>query len=106
MEAQSAGDREQIGECLKAAAGTFKYFEGAIKAYANLYAAQEKARLEAAQVSPEMRALAEQIKEKIRVLLGQGMTAEAYQVLQQLKTFTPDDVEIAELEKEITRRFS
>ena len=106
LEAQSAGDREQIGECLKAAAGTFKYFEGAIKAYANLYAAQEKARLEAAQVSPEMRALAEQIKEKIRVLLGQGMTAEAYQVLQQLKTFTPDDVEIAELEKEITRRFS
>ena len=69
-----------------------------------MYAAQEKARLEAAQVSPEMRALAEQIKEKIRVLLGQGMTAEAYQVLQQLKTFTPDDVEIAELEKEITRR--
>ena len=107
LEAQEGGDRKQIGECLKGAAGTFKDFEGAVKAYTALYAAQEKAKLEAGpEVSDEMRALADQIKGKIRQLLSQGMAAEAFQVLQQLKSFIPGDPETVELEKEITLRFS
>lgn len=107
LEAQAGGNRQEIGECLKGAAGTFKDFEGAVKAYTALYAAQEKAKLDAApEVSAEMRALAEQIKGKIRQLLSQGMAAEAFQVLQQLKSFIPGDPEIVELEKEITLRFS
>ena len=78
-----------------------------MKAYTALYAAQEKAKLEAGpEVSDEMRALADQIKGKIRQLLSQGMAAEAFQVLQQLKSFIPGDPETVELEKEITLRFS
>lgn len=105
-EAYEAGDRQRVGESLKAAIGVFPGFDPAFKAYTELYAAEEKAKLAAASVSPEMRALAEQIKEKIRMLLGQGMTAESYQILQQLKTFVPDDPDIPVLEKEISLRFS
>ncbi len=109
LETQKTGDRQQIGDCLKQAVGVFKDFDNAVKAYAALFAEEEKAKLEAeraAQISPEMRALAGQIKDKIRALLAQGMAPEAFQVLQQLKTFIPDDPEITELEKEITLRFS
>lgn len=105
-EAYEAGDRQRVGESLKAAIGVFPGFDSAFKAYTELYAAEEKAKLAAMSVSPEMRALAEQIKEKIRMLLGQGMTAESYQILQKLKTFVPDDPEIPVLEKEISLRFS
>lgn len=106
LEAQAAGDRQRIGDCLKAAVGVFPDFDPAIKAYTSLYAAQEKAKLNAAAVSPEMQALAGQIKEKIRLLLTQDMNAEAYQVLQQLKTFLPNDPELGELERQISMKFS
>lgn len=49
-------------------------------------------------VSPEMQALAEQIKEQINIFLSQGMKKEAMQVLGQLKTFIPEDEELSELE--------
>lgn len=49
-------------------------------------------------VSPEMQALAEQIKAQINVLLSQGMKKEALQVLGQLKTFMPKDEELSKLE--------
>lgn len=106
LEAYEAGDRQRIGESLKAAIGVFPDFDPVFKIYTALYATEEKAKLAAASVSPEMRALAEQIKEKIRALLGQGMTAESYQILQQLKTFVPDDPDIPVLEKQISMRFS
>lgn len=50
-------------------------------------------------VSPEMQALAAQIKTQINVLLSQGMEKEALQVLGQLKTFMPEDKELQELER-------
>ena len=106
LHAQTKADRQQIGACLKAAVGVFGDFDPAVKAYTALYAAEEKAKLETAQISPEMRALAAQIKDKIRALLAQGMVAESFQVLQQLKTFIPGDPEVAELEKEVSLRFS
>ncbi|MBO5093616.1 MAG: glycosyltransferase [Lachnospiraceae bacterium] len=106
LEAYESGDRQRIGESLKAAVGVFPDFDPAFKAYTTLYAAEEKAKLAAASVSPEMRALAEQIKEKISALLRQGMTAESYQILQQLKSFVPDDPDIPSLEKQISMRFS
>lgn len=106
LKAQATEDRQAVSDCLKASVGVFKDFDNAVKAYTALYAAQEKAKLESEQVSPEMRVLAAQIKGKIRMLLAQGMVAESYQVLQQLKTFIPGDPEVAELEKEISLRFS
>lgn len=54
-----------------------------------------------AAVSVEMKALAKQIKAQINLLLSQGMKQEALQVLNQLKSFMPDDEELEELEKQI-----
>lgn len=52
-------------------------------------------------ISPEMQALAEQIKARINVLLSQGMREEALQTLRQLREFIPEDREILELEIKI-----
>ena len=57
-------------------------------------------------VSAQMQQLGAQIKKKIRQLLEQGMAAEALQTLEQLKTFLPEDTELAGLEKEIRGRMS
>lgn len=53
------------------------------------------------EISAEMQILAAQIKAQIPILLSQGMKQEALQVLSQLRTFVPDDAELAELEKQI-----
>lgn len=52
-------------------------------------------------VSPEMQALAAQIKAQINVLSSQGMKEEALQVLGQLRGMIPEDKELNELEKNI-----
>lgn len=106
LDAQMTGDRKQIGECLKKAVGVFPGFDEAVKAYTRLYADWEKTRIEEEQVSPEMRALAEQIKGKVQELLAQNLIIEALQVVQQLKTFIPNDPEITELERQISLKMS
>ena len=106
LEAQLSEDREQISQCLKKTVGVFPSFDEAIKAYTRLYADWEKARLEEEQITPEMRALAEQIKGKVQELLAQNLIIEALQVVQQLKTFIPNDPEIAELEKQVSLKLS
>lgn len=52
-------------------------------------------------VSSEMQALAKQIKERINMLLSQGMRDEALQTLRQLREFIPEDRELSELEMKI-----
>lgn len=106
LNAHEKGDRQEISACLKAAVGVFPSFDPIIKAYTKLYAEQEKKRLEEQTISPEMRALGEQIKGKLRILIDQNMTAEAYQVLEQLKVLLPGDEELEQLEKEIINKFS
>lgn len=106
LDVQLADDRKQISECLKKAVGVFPGFDEAVKAYTRLYAEWEKARIEEAQITPEMRELAEQIKGKVRELLAQNLVIEALQVVQQLKTFIPNDLEVADLEREISLRMS
>lgn len=106
LDAQLADDRKQIAECLKKAVGVFPDFDDAVKAYVRLYGEWEKARIEEAQITPEMRELAEQIKGKVRELLEQNLVVEALQVVQQLKAFLPNDPETAELEKQISLRMS
>lgn len=106
LDAQLAGDKARISECLKKAVGVFPAFDESLKAYARFYAEWEKARLEEEQISPEMRELAGQIKGKVLELLEQNLVIEALQVVQQLKTFTPNDPEIAALEKQISLKLS
>lgn len=106
LDAQLADDRKRIGEALKKVVGVFPGFDEAVKAYVKLYAEWEKARLEEARITPEMRALAEQIKGKVQELLEQNLVIEALQVVQQLKTFIPNDPDIAALEKQISLKMS
>ena len=106
LEAQQTGEREEISECLRNAVGVFPDFDDAIKAYTRLYAEWEKRRLEEEQISPEMRALAEQIKLKVQDLLEQNLIIEALQVVQQLKAFMPNDPEIIELERQVSLKLS
>jgi len=53
------------------------------------------------QVTTEMQQLAVQIKGQIRVLLNQGLYAEAKGVLEQLKTFIPMDEDLVRMEQTI-----
>ncbi len=110
MEAQLAGDRELVSKCLKESIGVFPDFDEAIQLYTRCYAtsekikANEKANQEKQEINQEMQALAVQIKRKISELLAQGRASDAYQVLLQLQTLMPGDVQLAELEKEILEK--
>jgi len=106
LEAQDEDNRQKIGECLKAAVGVCPKYDDMLRVYTRLYADWEKERLNKPEISPEMQMLAKQIKEKIQELLDKNMVVEALQVLQQLKTFVPDDPEIAAMEKDITLKMS
>lgn len=51
--------------------------------------------------STELRKLAEQIKEQLRLLIESGMTEQAKIVVSQIKTILPDDPELDMIEKEL-----
>lgn len=94
---------------MKEAIGLFPDFDDMIQLYARCYAASEEIKLEeeknkANEAKSQMRTMAIQVKAKIPGLLAQGMAAEAYQILQQLKALVPDDEELPELEKRIVAR--
>lgn len=51
--------------------------------------------------SPEMRQLAIQVKQQIRLLIGNGMVEQAKTIIAQVKTMLPEDAELDEMEKEL-----
>lgn len=109
IEGQLEGDRAKVGKYLKESMGLFPDFDEAIHLYTRCYAASEEMKLaeeesKEREAKSQMRTLAIQVKAKIPGLLAQGMAAEAYQILQQLKTLVPDDEELPELEKRIWAR--
>lgn len=109
MQAQIEGNRTEVGKYLKESMGLFPDFDEAIHLYTRCYATSEKIKLaeeeeKEKEAKSQMRTLAIQVKAKIPGLLAQGMAAEAYQILQQLKTLVPDDEELPELEKRIWAR--
>lgn len=53
-----------------------------------------------AAVTPEMEALAAQLKEKVRLLIRQGQKQAALGAVRQLKEYFPEDEELAELEEQ------
>lgn len=109
IQGQIEGDRKKVGKNMKEAIGLFPDFDDMIQLYARCYAASEEIKLEeeknkANEAKSQMRTMAIQVKAKIPGLLAQGMAAEAYQILQQLKALVPDDEELPELEKRIVAR--
>ncbi len=109
IQGQIEGDRQKVGKNIKEALGLFPDFDDMIQLYARCYAASEEMKLaeeeeKAKEAKSQMRTMAIQVKAKIPALLAQGMAAEAYQVLQQLKVLVPDDEELPEMEKRILAR--
>lgn len=106
VELKKAMDSEEIPEVtdhLKNAISDYPPFADTLKQYAGLYGARKSEQLERqteTQVSPEMQQLAGQLKEKVRVMLEQGMHAEAYATILQMKAFLPGDKELLELEEQ------
>ena len=54
-------------------------------------------------VTPEMAALAEQLKERVRQLIGQNQLEAALGAVRQLKEYFPGDEELAALEAQCVR---
>lgn len=115
LDAQSEGDIKAVSAALKESIKIYPPITNVVRAYTELFAARQKARMneqkraeqqESLMVSAQMQQLGTQIKKKIRQLLEQGMAAEALQTLEQLKTFLPEDTELEGLEKEIRSRMS
>ena len=113
LDAQSEGNIKAVSAALKESIKIYPPITNVVRAYTELFAARQKARIneqkraeqqESLMVSAQMQQLGAQIKKKIRQLLEQGMAAEALQTLEQLKTFLPKDTELAGLEKEIRGR--
>ena len=109
VELKKAMESKEIPEVtghLKNAISYYPPFAGTLKQYAGLYGAHKSEQLERQtekQVSPEMQQLAGQLKEKVRMMLEQGMQAEAYATIMQMKALLPGDRELLELE-ELCRR--
>lgn len=109
IQGQLDNDREKVSRYLKEAIGLFPDLDDSIRFYVRCYAASEELKMnaeeeKAREANAQMRTLAIQVKAKIPGLLAQGMTDEAYQILQQLKALVPDDEELPELEKRIAAR--
>ena len=109
IQGQIEGNQKKVSENIKGALGLFPDFDDMIQLYARCYAASEEMKLaeeknKADEMKAQMRTMAIQVKAKIPGLLAQGMAAEAYQILQQLKALVPDDEELPELEKRIVAR--
>lgn len=65
-------------------------------------AAAERAAIQSMTPTPEMEALAVQLKDRIRLFLKQGMKAEALSTIQQLQVYFPADEELARWKQELS----
>ncbi len=117
LEAAENDNWEMFSKALKEVVNIYPESGGTLKKYAGLYAErriskqeeQEKRTVKGEKnadagapsqgVSAEMQALAAQIKAQIPLLLSQGMTEQAKQIIEQLKMLVPEDEEIEKLEK-------
>lgn len=64
---------------------------------------EKKRQAESNKISPEMKKLAEQIKEKVRVLINLNQLKEAMAVIEQLETFVPDDEDLYQLKSVVQK---
>lgn len=94
-------------ECM----GIFPSLEAAVKQYVKLYGEKRKQAIEereksAEKAKDEMHRLAFQIKEKIYFLMEENRIAEAKDILNQLRSFVPEDADLDGLEHQIQMRIS
>lgn len=101
LQAEEAGDIALFRQELTAAMGIFRPLDEGLKKFGKLYATYREEQLkESQQVSDEMRMLARQVKQQLYRFILKGDKETAYGILQQLKGLTPDDPELAQLEKQ------
>lgn len=90
---------EEMLRCLRKCARAYPQLGEIVKKFADLIGKeQEQAAEEAQAASEELQAMVLQVKPKIMVMLEHGMTAEAYQVVQQLRQMLPDHPEVEKLD--------
>ncbi len=91
-------DWEEILACLKECAKAYPELGEQVKSLAVLIGKkQEQAAEEAQAAANELKTMAAQVVPKVIMLLDNGMAAEAYQIVQQLKQMLPNDQEIEQL---------
>ncbi len=103
LKAADAGDIAQFRQEITKAIGLFGPLNEGIKNFGKQFADWQEAQLKkdsgAESAAQEMQVLARQVKAQIRHFIEQGEKKTAAGVLQQLKSLTPDDPEISELEE-------
>ena len=92
---------EEMLRCLRECVKSYPEMGGLVKKFADLIGKeQEQAAREAQAAAAELQSMVEQVKPKIMLMLESGMSAEAYQVVQQLHQILPDN---AQVEQQIGR---
>lgn len=105
--ALDAGQHEKRLGYLKQAVETWPLLGATVKNYALLLGQEEDRKVkEADAAGKQLNAMAVEVKKQLAVLMENGMYAEAYSVVQQLRQMLPADEELVDWEKEIERRFS
>ncbi len=101
LQAEEDGDIALFRQELTAAMGIFRPLDEGLKKFGQMYAAYRESQLEQSrQISDEMRVLARRVKEQLYKFIVKGEKETARGILQQLKGLTPDDPELAELERQ------
>lgn len=107
LAATEEGDIKKIRSCVKECFGIYPAMDVVIKKYVKLCVYEiEKQLQKEKKNTEEMRSLALQIKENIKILFGKQMYQEALQACKQIKNHFPDDEEILQLETQIEREIS
>lgn len=90
---------EEMLRCLRECVKSYPEMGGLVKKFADLIGKeQEQAAREAQAAAAELQSMVEQVKPKIMLMLESGMSAEAYQVVQQLHQILPDNAQVEQLE--------
>jgi hypothetical protein len=98
---------EQKMSCLRKAVEILPSMAELIRSYAVLFGeAEERKAQDAKQAADELAQMAEGVKRQLGVMLEGGMYAEAYSVVQQLRTILPEDADLDALEAELQTHFS
>lgn len=101
LQAEAAGDIAKFREELTGCIGIFGPINDAIQYFGKMYAARREQELaESRRVSDEMQSLARQVKKQLCNFLARGDRKTAYSIWQQLHALTPDDPELAVLERQ------
>jgi tetratricopeptide (TPR) repeat protein len=102
-----AAQHEQKLEYLRRAVEILPPMAELIRSYAVLFGQEEERKAkEAKDAAKELAQMAQEVKKQLGVLLEGGMYAEAYSVVQQLKTLLPNDAELITIEEELQSHFS